>query len=219
MATIENLVINPSSGALNATVKLSASANTGRNSKTKTITVKTTNGSPAVSKTVNVTQSGINEFISCDSYAQAADNSGASLSLTGTSNAVGLNIFTSDWVYTGTPDSFSDNPAEDAQVTFGTLTANGTTVTNGVAITGDPGATAQYVWKQAVTVPANPYSYSRSCTVTIRCSEADNVKQTITISQTAAAPTLTVDSTSITIPAAGTAVSLGVTSNTAWSIS
>lgn len=213
---INNLVINPSSGSLDSTIKLSANANTGRNAKTKVITAKTTVGSPAVTKNITVTQAGIAEFIRALSLAYSAANTGSSIAITGTANAVGLSVVVSDWTYNDTPSDFVAGSSATKPI-FGPLTVNGNTVTDGSAIEGDPGADAQYDWSVKAIVPANPYSFGRTCTVTISCTEADNVQSVVTISQTANAPTLVVAET-ITIPASGSVTSLALESNTAWEI-
>ena len=97
-------------------------------------------------------------------------------------------------------------------------TAGGASAANGAAISGDPGATAQFAFSIALTFPANATieEITRSLIVT---DNAGNTAQ-IAIVQAAGDATLSVSPASITIPQAGTpAVSVTVTSNTSWSVS
>ena len=55
----------------------------------------------------------------------------------------------------------------DDEVTFSNYTANGASATNGVAIAGDPGASAQYAFSIPVTISANTTASSKRYTMTV----------------------------------------------------
>jgi hypothetical protein len=228
MAAITGLSYAPTKGgAGTSTVDIQASANTGRVAKTSTLTVKTTLGSPAVSKTVTVTQAAIAEFLAFSAGSFAASNIGSSIELTGTGNAEGFYFEIGDWIYDTTSN---DDPVGDANPGFNVtaVTVNGSSyysetaaaiASNATAISGDPGATATYKWSSTLVVPANTVSTARHLTIKIICKSHSNVYAECTITQTAAAPTLTVSATSVSLPADGTFRSISVTSNTNWAIS
>ena len=196
------LTTSPSTGSGNGTISNSASPHTGRVARTGTVTV--TGTGVATPATYSVSQSPLAEFASFDNGASmSAPKAGGTVTVTGKSNSSKL---TFSWAGT-----VSD-------VTIPTsYTAGGNTATNGSAIAGDPGATAQFNFSISLTFPANATieEITRSLIVT------DNAGDTaqIAIVQAAGDATLSVSPTEITIPQAGTAQSVTVTSNTSWSVS
>ena len=196
------LTTTPSSGSGNGTISNSASAHTGRVARTGTVTVTGTGVANPV--TYTVTQTPLAEFASFDNGASmAASKSGGTVTVTGTSNSSKL---TFSWA----------GSVLDVEIPT-SYTAAGSSTDNGVAITGDPGATAQFAFSIALTFPANGTisEITRSLIVT------DNAGDTaqIAIVQAAGDATLSISPTEITIPQAGTAQSVTVTSNTSWSVS
>lgn len=196
------LTTTPTTGSGNGTISNSASAHTGRVARTGTVTVTGTGVTNPV--TYSVSQSPKAEFAAFDNGSEmSASKTGGTVTVTGTSNSSKL---TFSWAGTvsdvSIPSSYS---------------AGGDTTNNGSAITGDPGATAQFAFSISLTFPANATvsAITRSLIVT------DNAGGTaqIAIVQTAGDATLSVSPTEITIPQAGTAQTVTVTSNTSWTVS
>ena len=203
MAKASWLTVNPASGSGNGTISNSASAHTGRVARETTVTVSATGVSDV---TYQVTQSPLAEFVAFDNGAtMAAGKAGGTVTVTGTSNSSKLTF------------SWGDATA-DVSIPS-SYTANGTATNNDTAITGDPGASAQYAFSISFTFPANDTiaSITRQLTVTPNSGSGDAAN--ISIVQAAGDPTLSVSPATITIPQAGTAQSVTVTSNTSWSVS
>lgn len=200
MAKASWCTVSPSSGTGNKTVSVTGSTHTGRVQRTTTLTVKTTTGSPVQTKTVDVIQSPKAEFISgTASYSASATTT--TVSISGTSNSSKL-TFTSSGIV--------------ASVT--NFKVNEVSATSGTAISGDPGATAQYNWTATANITVNATISTRTGTVTVTCQ--DSAKTLIaTINQSAGAATLSVSKTSITLGQDGSAVTFDVASNASWSIS
>ena len=197
------LTTTPSTGSGNGTISNSASEHTGRVARTGTVTVTGTGVTNPV--TYQVSQSPKAEFAEFDNGASmSAPKAGGTVTVTGKSNSSKL---TFSWA------------GQVIDVTIPTnYTAGGASASNGTAIAGDPGATAQFAFSIALTFPANATieEITRSLIVT---DNAGNTAQ-IAIVQAAGDATLSVSPASITIPQAGTpAVSVTVTSNTSWSVS
>lgn len=205
MAKPSWVTVSPTSGSKNANISISASAHTGRSDRSGTVTVSSTAGAPVATKTCTVTQSAKAEFITVNtiSKVQAA---GQSIFITGTSNAASITI---GQVTGATTQEVSATPTK--------YSVNDTEFNSGSAITGDPGAAAQYQFKITYAVPANSDVTEKTYRFTIKT--PNTTAQTITITQSAAAPTLTLSKSAITLVQAGTAQSVSVTSNTSWSVS
>lgn len=199
MAKAEWLKVSPSSGSGNGSIAFSANAYTGRTARTTTATVSATGVDP---KTVNVTQAAKAEFVTIQGTA-SAPKAGGTVEISGTSNSTKL-TFT---LGTGA-----------LQITIPEkYTANGSEVTNDVAIPSDPGATAQYTFSVSITVPLNATigSLTREVIVT----DAGSHKGTCLLTQVAGDPTLSLSTDTVNLTSAGTAVSVEVTSNTSWTVS
>ena len=200
------LTTTPSSGSGNGTIANTATANTGRASRTGTVTVSGTD--VATPATYTVTQSGKPEFVSFDNGASmSASKSGGTVTVTGVSNSSKL---TFSWA-SGSPVDVSIPSS---------YTANSASTDNGTAITGDPGNSAQYAFSISFTFPENTTidAITRSLTVTPNSGSGDAV--TIAIEQAAGDPYCTVSPDTITIDWAGTpAVNVTVSSNTSWTVS
>lgn len=196
------LTVDPSTGSGNGTISNSASAHTGRVARTGTVTV--TGTGVATPATYQVTQTPKAEFASFDDgESMAAGKAGGTVTVTGKSNSSKL---TFSWAGTVSDVSI---PAS--------YTAAGTTTSNGTAITGDPGATAEYAFSIALTFPANTTVSEITRSLIVTCNGSQSAQ--IAIVQSAGDATLSVSPSEITIPQAGTAQTVTVTSNTSWTVS
>lgn len=135
--------LTPKTGTGNAKVSISCSERTGR-VDTSPVTFTAKMNGFSVSKSVSVVQTGKPEFVTLDKTAVAVDKKGGTITVTGISNTSKL--------------SFS---CPDSEVTFNSYTANGASATNGVAISGDPGASAQFTFSIPVTISANTTASSK----------------------------------------------------------
>ena len=189
------------SGSGNDSVSWTGTAHTGRSSRTTTATFS---ASGVESKTLTIIQSGATEFVNIDSTATVS-KSGGSVTISGTSNSSKL--------------TFSITGTDNIGLTLpSTYTANSASTSNGAAITGDPGASAQYAFSITFTNIAENTSIS-SLTSQITVTTNNATTATCDITQAAGDAYLSISPTTITIPAAGTAQSVSVSSNTSWSIS
>ena len=188
------------SGNGNDTVAWTGSAHTGRNARTTTATFS---ASGVESKTLTIIQAGATEFVTIDATAAVA-KAGGSVTITGTSNSSKL--------------TFSLTGVNGIGLTLpASYTANSVTTNNGAAITGDPGATQQYSFSITFTgIDENTTISALTSQLTVTA----NGSQTATcdITQAAGDAYLTISPSTINLTAAGTAVSVTVTSNTSWTI-
>lgn len=129
--------LTPKTGTGNAKVSISCSERTGRVA-TSPVTFTAKMDGFSVSKSVSVVQEGKPEFVYFGKTAFAINKEGEVVTVEGISNSPKL--------------SFS---CPDSEVTFSSYTANGAPATNGVAIAGDPGASAQYAFSIPVTISVN----------------------------------------------------------------
>ena len=192
---------NKESGSGNDTVSWAATEHTGRTARQTTAVFS---ASGVESKTLTIIQSGATEFVDMDDTA-TVQKSGGTLTISGYSNSKKLKF-----ALTGTNGIGLTLPS--------TYTANSVSTENGADISGDPGATQKYAFSITfANISANTglSELTSQLTVTDDAGHTD----TCTITQAAGDATLSISPTTITIPAAGTAQSVTVTSNTSWSIS
>jgi hypothetical protein len=188
---------SPTSGSGNGTVNISGSTHTGRAQRSGALTYKAS-GVTDVSQ--SVTQEAKPEFVTIENI--SVGKGGGSVTVTGTSNSSKLNFALGiGAIVASLPSTYS---------------AGGASTSNDAVITGDPGATAQYNFSITLTAAANGTTASRTQTLTVTANGGQSAQSTL--SQAAGDPTLSVSPTSITLTAAGTAVSVTVTSNTNWSV-
>lgn len=201
MAYASWLQPSKTSGSGNDTVNVSAlSNNTGRNSRSTNVTFSAANCADVVR---TVIQAGKPETTTIQSTATAT-KTGGTVTISGTSNSSKL-TFT-----LGTGDLAITLPA--------TYTAAGSTVTNGAAITGDPGATQEYAFSIVFTVPENTSISSLS--KQIIATDNGGHTATCTLTQAAGDAYLTVTPASVEIPwDASESKSFAVSSNTNWTVS
>ena len=157
--------LTPKTGTGNAKVSISCSERTGRVA-TSPVTFTAKMDGFSVSKSVSVVQAGKPEFVTVNNSAVAVAKKGETVTITGVSNTSKL--------------SFSCTASE---VTFNSYTANGAAATNGVAIAGDPGASAQYAFSIPVTVSVNTTASSKTYTLNITAEGGQ--KTTVVLTQLA----------------------------------
>lgn len=189
--------INPTAGSGDGTVNVSASAHTGRVQRSGVVTYKAT-GVADVTQTV--TQTAKEEYVTINNV--SAPKAGGNVTITGKTNSSRLTFALG---------------GGDIPITLpGSYSAGGASTVNGTDITGDPGAAAEFDFSLTVEVPANTTVSEKSRAISVTA--AGGQSGSSTISQTAGDPILSVSPSSITIDAAGTAVSVTVSSNTNWTI-
>lgn len=201
MAKANWLKVDPSQGSGNATVKVSSTAeHTGRKARTTTLTWKAANVQDIVR---NVSQAGKPEHVSIAESA-SADKAGKLVTISGISNSAKLTF------------SFGSGNLTDITLPS-TYTANSVSTNNGTAINGDPGATAEYNFSIAITVPANQDIAEKTRQIIV----TNEAGQTAicTLRSAAGDAFVTVQEGTIELDYLGTAVSWSVESNTSWTIS
>jgi hypothetical protein len=206
MAYAQWLVPSKTSGSGNDTVNVTAGAdNTGRNSRQTTMIFKAAN-CPDVERTV--IQAGKPEFVTIES-AKSVDKAGvATLTITGTTNSSKL--------------TFALASGGSLPLTLpSSYNANSVSTDNGAAISGDPGASAEFPFSIAFTsIGVNPTIAARSVQLIVT-DDAGNTA-TCTITQAAGDATLSVSPNSVQLDwnaaTAETSASFTVTSNTNWTI-
>lgn len=216
MAIPSNLTVTPSEGNGNTTISITSKTKpTGRNDVKSSITGKIVKSSTtgkiigqSYNVTINVTEKGKAEFVtfSGNKTVQVGEG-GETIEITGTSNSSKLTF------------SWSTNKIGIPNVTSFTVNSD-TSATSGTAITGDPGATAQYTFKVSIVVPKNNTTDNRDSVLKVTCNTT-SITDNFTISQAAGAAYMYLNSTgtttaSITIPQEGTSQSIMVLSNTDW---
>ena len=189
------------SGSGNDTVSWTGSVRTGRTARQTTATFS---ASGVESKTLTIIQAGKAEFVSIDSTASVAKG-GGSVTISGTTNSSKLTFS-----LTGTDNIGLTLPS--------TYLANSVSTSNGVAVTGDPGAEQEFAFSITFTNIAENTSIS-SLTSQLTVAPNSGTAATCDITQAAGDAYLTISPTTINLTAAGTAVSVSVSSNTSWSIS
>ncbi len=199
------LVPSKTSGSGNDTVNVTAgSDNTGRNARSTNMTFKAANCEDVVRQ---VTQAGKPEFVTIAGTA-AIDKTGGTITISGVSNSKKL--------------TFSLASGGTLVLTLpANYTANSVSTANGAAISGDPGASAEYAFSiQFANVGANPDITAKS--VQLIVTDDAGHTATCTITQAAGDPTLAVSPASVTLDwnaySESTSASFTVTSNTNWTV-
>lgn len=199
MAKASWINVSPSSGSGNATVNVSSvSPHTGRLARTTVLTWKAANVTN-VERTVS--QAGKPEYVDIED-ALAVDKIGRNATITGVSNSAVL--------------TFSLGEG-DLEITLPEVyTANSISTSNGVAISGDPGASAAYNFSIAVKVPINTETKSKTRQLIVTNEAGDS--DICLITSAAGDAYVTVQSGIIELDHLGTAVPWTVQSNTSWTI-
>lgn len=206
MAYSSWLIPSKTQGSGNDTVNVTAGAdNTGRNARQTQMTFKAPNCSD-VARTV--IQAGKPEFVTIQSAAAVSKDGVTTLTISGTTNSSKL--------------TFALASGGSLPLTLpSTYNANSVTTSNGAAISGDPGASAEFPFSIAFTsVVANPTIAER----TVQLVVTDNAGNTATctITQAAGDPTLSVSPATVNLDwnaySEETSASFTVTSNTNWTV-
>lgn len=204
--TKNGIIVNPSTGSGDTTLKVKAqTANRGNRVK-QTATFTVTAPGVTGSKRFTANHLPAAEFVSFDNGStQAVDKAGGKITITGTSNSSIL--------------TFTKGSGEIITTDISALsyTANGSSATNGVGIDDDPGASAKYAFNIQLDATANDTIESRTQQITVKA-ESTSVSATITLNQTAGDPTLEVSPTSVDVPQDGSEVSVQVTTNTTFTV-
>lgn len=199
MAKAEWLNVNPVSGSGDANVNVSSkSEHTGRKLRTTFLTWKAANVDDVV-RTVN--QAGKPEYVDIDDAA-SSEQTGKVVTITGVSNSAKLAFS----LGTGTLDISLPT----------TYVANSMTTNNGAAISGDPGALAEYPFAISINVPANDSiePQSRQIIVTDEAGHQDVCLLTLAAGE----PYISIEEGTIELDYLGTAVTVAVESNTTWTV-
>lgn len=199
MAKANWVVVTPPSGSGNATVNVSSAApHTGRKARTTVLTWKAASVDDQVR---NVSQAGKPEYVDIADTA-ASDQSGQVVTIQGVSNSAKL--------------AFSLGSG-NLQISLPAYyTANSSQTPNGAAISGDPGAVAEYNFSIAVTVPAN--TGTAALTRQIIVTNEAGQKDTCTLTLAAGNAYLEVTLGDIELGWEGKPVTVQVSSNTTWEI-
>lgn len=200
MAKPSWLNTSKTSGSGNDTVAVSTlTPFTGRVARSGILTFR---ASGVTDKPVTVNQAGKPEFVNIQSAAAVAQ-AGGNVTITGTSNSSKLTFSLGTGTLTITlPSSYS---------------ANSASTNNGAAISGDPGAAAEYNFSltlSGITANAGTEEKTRQITVTANGAQTS----TCLVTQTAGAATLSVSPTTIELAYDGEAQNITVTANTDWEI-
>lgn len=200
MANANWVKVNPSQGSGNATVNVSSNGeHTGRVARTSILTWKAANVAD-IQRTVN--QAGKPEYVDI-ADAASADKAGKVVTISGVSNSKKLTF------------SFGTGNLTDI-VLPSTYTANSVSTDNGAAISGDPGAAAEYNFSISITVPANDdiTAKTRQIIVTDEAGHQD----VCTLTSAAGDAYVTIAEGDIELDYQGTPVAVEVKSNTTWTI-
>lgn len=213
---ISTLQFEPVQGSNNNTVTVTCSAITGRASRSTTITVaaQDTTTYPTLKKTISVTQTGEPEFIIADQGGLAVDFDATvtTFSILGSSNSAKLTV-------NYTPDTTNGLTATLSKLEISSNSGTSwTTITSGTAISGDPGNTAEYMYRATFTCSANISANNLTGTVNVSSDSITSATTNIVQYSTSASATLSVSKTSLSFDAAEGTATFDVTSNTAWTV-
>lgn len=215
MAKASWLTVSPMSGTGNATVSNTGTVHTGRTQRTTTVTGVAVGVTP--NKTYQVVQEAKPEFVSFDEGAEiTVAKTGGTLTITGLSNSKKLKFELLDLTENS---STTDIVEGGLKLTLPEkYIAGGTQTSNDVAITGDPGAAAQFAFSITFTgIAAN--ATINELTAALKVTAAGGQMAQITIKQSAGDPSFKFGKSSITLTAEGTAVNNTIISNASWTLS
>ena len=200
MAKANWLKADPSTGSGDGVVNVSTiSEHTGRKFRTTTLTWKAANVEDVVR---NVSQAGKPEYVDIDDAA-SSDKLGKLVTISGVSNSAKL--------------TFSLGTGNLMDISLpSTYTANSVSTQNGVAIAGDPGALAQYVFSIAISVPAN--EGINPLTRQIIVEDEAGHRDVCLLTLAAGDAYIRIQEGDIELDYLGTPVAVAVESNTTWTV-
>lgn len=198
------IVVNPSSGSGDTTLQVKAEVVNRGNRLAQVATFEVEGTGVAEKKQFVANHLPAAEFIEFDNSSPAVDKGGGTISLTGKSNSQKI--------------TFSKGAGDiiDADIAAVKFIAHGAAATNGVAITGDPGAKAKYIFSLILTAAANETIEAR--TQQIVATANGGQKAIATLHQTAGDPFIEVAPTSVDVPQDGSAVQVMVDTNTTFTV-
>lgn len=195
----------PKTGTGNAQIKInSANPYKGRSNRTTEISGKIVGKSNSV--TVTVVETAAAEYLIPDGLSIGVTKDGGTIHVAGKSNS---KILTFTW-----KTNFGLPAVTSYKVN------NSVSATSGTAISGDPGAKAEYTYDVTIVVPKNETITARSATLEIK-GEGASVVKTITITQALGDSYLYLNSqgtttATVTIPKGGGEQTLKILSNDEW---
>lgn len=204
-----HVILDPSSGSGDTQLTLKAeSANVGNREIVSTVfTIKAAGVTP--DKTITANLAAAAEFITLEqaSTGVTVPSAAGKVTITGVSNSPKLEF------EVGAGDIVSEDLGDKQFTADGSITA-----TNGVPITGDPGADHKYEFSIDINYDVNDTVSSRTQMFMIKGS-SDGITQKLTITQSAGAARLEVTPATITVPQDGSVVNVQVTTNTTFTVS
>lgn len=198
------IVVNPSSGSGDTTLQVKAEVVNRGNRLAQVATFEVEGTDVAEKKQFVANHLPAAEFIEFYNPSPAVDKGGGTISLAGKSNSQKI--------------TFSKGAGDiiEADIAAIKFMANGAAATNGVAIAGDPGAKAQYLFSLILTVAANETLEARTQQVIATANGGQ--KAIATLHQTAGDPFIEVTPTSVDVPQDGSAVQVMVDTNTTFTV-
>lgn len=198
------IVVNPSSGSGDTTLQVKAEVVNRGNRLAQVATFEVEGTGVAEKKRFVANHLPTAEFIEFYNPSPAVDKGGGTISLAGRSNSQNI--------------TFSKGAGDiiDADIAAIKFMANGVTATSGVAIDGDPGAKAKYLFSLILTAAANETIEAR--TQQIIATASGGQKATATLHQTAGDPFIEVAPTSVDVPQDGSAAQVTVDTNTTFTV-
>lgn len=204
-----HVILDPSLGSGDTQLTLKAeSANVGNREIVSTVfTIKAAGVTP--DKTITANLAAAAEFITLEqaSTGVTVSSTAGKVTITGVSNSPKLEF------EVGAGDIVSEDLGDKQFTADGSITA-----TNGVPITGDPGADHKYEFSIDINYDVNDTVSSRTQMFMIKGS-SDGITQKLTITQSASAARLEVTPATITVPQGGSVVNVQVTTNTTFTVS
>lgn len=204
-----HVILDPSSGSGDTQLTLKAeSANVGNREIVSTVfTIKAAGVTP--DKTITANLAAAPEFITLEqaSTGVTVPATAGKVTITGVSNSPKLEF------EVGAGDIVSEDLGDKQFTADGSITA-----TNGVPITGDPGADHKYEFSIDINYDVNDTVSSRTQMFIIKGS-SDGITQKLTITQSTGAARLEVTPATITVPQNGSVVNVQVTTNTTFTVS
>ena len=198
------IVVSPTSGSGDTTLQVKAEVADRGNRVAQSATFEVVGAGVAEKKQFVANHLPAAEFIQFDSTSPAVDKGGGTITLTGKSNTSKI-IFSK-----GIGDIITAN------ISAIKFQANGSSATSGIAISGDPGAKAKYIFTITLDAAANETIKSR--TQQIIAVASGGQKATTTLNQTAGDPFIGVTPTTVDVPQDGTAVQVTVDTNTTFTV-
>ena len=202
--------VSPMSGSENGTLTISAAAHAGRDARSTTVTVTTTNGDRP-SASIVVSQAGVGIRLTMDATKPDVPAAGGTVVINGTSNSRTLEItalaFANPIMAPGTLRINSNSPITLSPV-------NGTQI---VTVPGDPGANGTYAFIITIVYPRSPFPIKQPAPVGVKASDGSEVRCDMYWLPGQAA--ISVSQSSLSLVNGGNGQTVNVASNDDWSVS